>query len=81
MNKIKEDLLFHPVRLRIVLATAGRQVTAQQLAGELPDIPQATLYRNINMLTNGGILGCGARASRAQHPRKDLCSARRGRVI
>jgi hypothetical protein len=56
MNKVKEDLLLHPVRLRIILAAAGRQVTAQQLANELPDIPQATLYRNINTLAAGGIL-------------------------
>jgi DNA-binding transcriptional ArsR family regulator len=56
MNKVKEDLLLHPVRLRIILATAGRQVTAQQLANELPDIPQATLYRHINTLAAGGIL-------------------------
>jgi DNA-binding transcriptional ArsR family regulator len=56
MNKVKEDLLLHPVRLRIILATAGRQVTAQQLAAELPDVPQATLYRNINTLAAAGIL-------------------------
>jgi DNA-binding transcriptional ArsR family regulator len=56
MNKVKEDLLLHPVRLRIILATVGRQVTAQQLAAELPDIPQATLYRHINMLADAGIL-------------------------
>jgi DNA-binding transcriptional ArsR family regulator len=56
MNKAKEKLLLHPVRLRIILATAEREVTAQQLANELPDIPQATLYRNINTLTDAGIL-------------------------
>ncbi|MCL4561408.1 MAG: helix-turn-helix domain-containing protein [Chloroflexi bacterium] len=56
MNQIKEDLLLHPVRLRIILAIAGRQVTAQQLANELPDIPQATLYRNINLLAAAGFL-------------------------
>jgi DNA-binding transcriptional ArsR family regulator len=56
MNKVKEELLLHPVRLRIIMATAGRQVTAQQLANELPDIPQATLYRNINTLAAAGIL-------------------------
>lgn len=56
MNTAKEDLLLHPVRLRIIIATAGRQVTAQQLAAELPDIPQATLYRHINTLAAGGIL-------------------------
>ncbi len=56
MNKVKEDLLLHPVRLRIILAVYGREVTPQQLADELPDIPQATLYRNINTLAAGGIL-------------------------
>ncbi len=56
MNTVKEDLLLHPVRLRIILATAGRQVTPQQLANELPDIPQATLYRHINTLAAAGIL-------------------------
>jgi DNA-binding transcriptional ArsR family regulator len=56
MNKVKEDLLLHPVRLRIILAVAGREVTAQQLATNLPDIPQATLYRNINTLAAAGIL-------------------------
>lgn len=56
MNKVKEDLLLHPVRLRIILAVYGREVTPQQLADELPDIPQATLYRNINMLAAAGIL-------------------------
>jgi DNA-binding transcriptional ArsR family regulator len=56
MNKVKEDLLLHPVRLRIILAAAGRRVTAQQLADELPDIPQATLYRHINTLAAGGML-------------------------
>ena len=56
MNQAKEDLLLHPVRLRLILAVGGRRVTAQQLANELPDIPQATLYRNINLLANAGIL-------------------------
>jgi hypothetical protein len=56
MNKTKENLLLHPVRMRILLATGTRQVTAQQLANELPDIPQATLYRNIRTLAAAGML-------------------------
>jgi len=56
LNKVKENLLLHPVRLRIILTVAKRQVTAQELANELPDIPQATLYRNINTLAAAGIL-------------------------
>lgn len=56
MNRAKEDLLLHPVRLRIIQATAGRHVTAQALAAELPDVPQATLYRQLRILTEAGIL-------------------------
>ncbi len=66
MNKTKENLLLHPVRMRILLAAAGRQVTAQQLADELPDIPQATLYRNINILAAAGIL-CVVRERRVHN--------------
>ncbi|HEY3416202.1 MAG TPA: helix-turn-helix domain-containing protein [Armatimonadota bacterium] len=56
MNTAKENLLLHPLRLRILLAVGGREVTAQQIAGELPDVPQATLYRHINLLAAGGML-------------------------
>ncbi len=56
MNKIKEDLLLHPVRMRIILAVGARQITAQQLADDLRDIPQATLYRNIKTLADAGLL-------------------------
>lgn len=56
MNRIKEDLLLHPVRMRIMQAVGLRQVTARELARELPDVPQATLYRHINALQSAGIL-------------------------
>jgi DNA-binding transcriptional ArsR family regulator len=56
MNTTKENLLLHPLRLRILLVVAGREVTAQQIAGELPDVPQASLYRHINLLAAGGML-------------------------
>jgi DNA-binding transcriptional ArsR family regulator len=55
-DETREDLLLHPVRLRVILAVAGRQVTAGELAGELPDVPQATLYRAIRTLVAAGIL-------------------------
>ncbi|MBL8157127.1 MAG: helix-turn-helix domain-containing protein [Anaerolineae bacterium] len=54
MNKI--ELLLHPVRMRIILVVANRVLTTQQLAGLLADIPQTTLYRQINLLLEGGIL-------------------------
>ncbi|HLG63538.1 MAG TPA: helix-turn-helix domain-containing protein [Ktedonosporobacter sp.] len=56
MAGIKATLLLHPLHLRIVDKIEGRQLTAQQLAAILPDIAQATLYRHLNQLVEGGIL-------------------------
>ena len=51
------DLLLHPVRLRIVQAFLGdRALTTGQLAGELADIPPASLYRHVGRLVTGGVL-------------------------
>ncbi|MCL1600937.1 MAG: helix-turn-helix domain-containing protein [Actinomycetia bacterium] len=52
----RSEILLHPVRLRIVLATAGDEVTTADIAKQLPDVPQATLYRHIAKLTDAGIL-------------------------
>ena len=50
-------LLLHPVRLRIVQQfDRERRLTAGQLAGALPDVPQASLYRHLNRLAEGGAL-------------------------
>src|ERR1700681_2069483 len=57
----RADLVLHPVRLRIILAFArGRRLTPQQVAGVLPDVPQATLYRQIERLYRGGALAVAA---------------------
>ncbi|HUC58155.1 MAG TPA: helix-turn-helix domain-containing protein [Streptosporangiaceae bacterium] len=51
------DLLLHPVRLRIVKAFIGdRALTTNQLAAELDDIPAASLYRQVGLLTKAGVL-------------------------
>ncbi|MEA4908964.1 MAG: helix-turn-helix domain-containing protein [Chloroflexi bacterium] len=50
------DLVLHPIRLRIVMALAGRKMNAQQLAETLGDVPPATLYRHLNRLTRAGVL-------------------------
>jgi hypothetical protein len=51
------DLLLHPVRLRIVQSFLGRgSLTTTALRVELPDVPAATLYRQITVLLEGGIL-------------------------
>lgn len=57
MSESKADLIIHPVRMRIIQTmVGGRQMTSQQLAEELKDVPHATLYRHIQKLAKGGIL-------------------------
>lgn len=56
MSADKSSLILHPVRWRILRASASGSVTAQQLASALPDVPQATLYRHLNVLVGAGLL-------------------------
>ncbi len=56
MSNDKADLILHPVRMRILVTLAGRQMTPAQMAAVLPDVPQATLYRQVNRLYTGGVL-------------------------
>ena len=56
MSTRKSDVLLHPVRLRIVFAAAGDEVTTADIARRLPDVPPATLYRHIAKLTDAGML-------------------------
>jgi DNA-binding transcriptional ArsR family regulator len=55
-KKTKVDLVLHPIRMRILMALSGSQKTSQQLADDLRDVPQATLYRHINRLAKAGII-------------------------
>lgn len=50
-------MLLHRVRLRVVSEFAGHERTVRDLADALPDIPQATLYRHVAALVDGGVLG------------------------
>lgn len=50
------DLLLHPLRLRIVQTLIGSPMTPLRLKEALGDVPQATLYRHVNQLHDGGIL-------------------------
>jgi DNA-binding transcriptional ArsR family regulator len=55
------ELLLHPVRLRIVHAfSGGRDVTTAQLCARLPDVSQATVYRQVGLLADAGILEVAA---------------------
>ncbi len=63
----KADALLHPVRLAIVqqLEIGSRKLTIGELAMELPEIAQATLYRHVNALVAAGI--CTIVESRKVH--------------
>lgn len=51
------ELLLHPVRLRILQAfLGGRTLSTAQLRGELPDVPTATLYRQVAVLAEHDVL-------------------------
>lgn len=50
------ELILHPIRTRVIFAVGHRILTPQQIADLLPDVPQTTLYRHINMLLGGGVL-------------------------
>lgn len=51
------DAMLHPVRMRIMMTLAGTPgMTPLQLVEVMPEVPQATLYRHINKLTESGLL-------------------------
>lgn len=52
----RAELVLHPVRMRTIVALAGRELTARQLGEMLTDVPQATLYHHLGLLTKGGML-------------------------
>ena len=52
----RADLVLHPVRMRLLVTLARRQLTARQLSELLPDIPQATLYHHLGILTRADLL-------------------------
>lgn len=54
------DLLLHPVRLRIVHAlSGGRLRSAGELCEHLPDVPRTSIYRQLGLLVDGGMLEIG----------------------
>lgn len=55
-NPSKIDLITHPVRLRILLALAGAERSAQQIAGALADLPASSVYRHVQKLIDAGVI-------------------------
>ena len=56
MPSSRADLILHPVRMRLLITLARRELTARQLSELLPDVPQATLYHHLGTLTKAGLL-------------------------
>lgn len=56
MAATRADLILHPVRMRLLATLARRQLTARQLSELLPDVPQATLYHHLGLLTRADLL-------------------------
>ena len=56
MATSRADLIMHPVRIRLLSALARRELTPHELSGLLPDVPQATLYYHLGLLTRADIL-------------------------
>lgn len=53
----KAKLILHPVRLKIIQSLInGKQLTVQEIGKRNMDIPQATLYRQLNTLLESDIV-------------------------
>jgi DNA-binding transcriptional ArsR family regulator len=52
----KLELIMNPVRIRILTALSNQKLNTHQIALEIPDIPQTTLYRQINILVENGLI-------------------------
>jgi len=55
-QKKRADLVIHPVRLRLISLLNGRHLTARELAAQMPEVPQATLYRHLSRLEKAGLI-------------------------
>ncbi len=56
MSSKKTKLLLHPTRSKIIRILANNEMTTSEIMSVLPDIPQATLYRNIKLLWENNII-------------------------
>lgn len=54
------EVVLHPIRMRILMTLAGRELSAMQISEALGDVAQATLYRHLNRLFGAGVLAVTA---------------------
>ncbi|HET9102754.1 MAG TPA: helix-turn-helix domain-containing protein [Solirubrobacteraceae bacterium] len=76
------ELLLHPVRTRIIHALSGGRIrTTTELADRLWDVSRATVYRQVAVLVDGGILEvAGERRVRGAIERRYRLRGDRARV-
>ena len=55
-RNVRAELVLHPLRMRILSAIGGQSLATRELAAVLPDVAQATLYRQLTTLVDGGVL-------------------------
>jgi len=56
MAQTRYDLIFHPVRYRILRALNGENLTTQAITEALGDVPQSTIYRHLRLLLKAEII-------------------------
>lgn len=56
MDPINADLLFHPVRMRILQALALEELATQEISQRLPDVPTSSIYRHLKILLDGALV-------------------------
>jgi DNA-binding transcriptional ArsR family regulator len=57
MKQANAKLILHPVRMKIIQSLInGKHLTVQQISERVGNVPQATLYRQLNTLLEAGFL-------------------------
>jgi DNA-binding transcriptional ArsR family regulator len=52
----KADLIIHPIRLQLLRELAHDELTTQELAERLPDVPTSSIYRHLKLLLEGQLV-------------------------
>ena len=52
----KADLIIHTIRLRILRELSSVELTTQELAERLGDVPTSSIYRHLKLLLDGGLV-------------------------
>lgn len=56
MEMSRIETIIHPVRLRILQTLLSEDLTTQEIAERLPDIPRSSIYRHLRLLLEAGMI-------------------------